>query len=41
MSFLMIRKKMMIMIFMMMTSLNASQVLKWGKGEDLMIVVVH
>ena len=40
MSFLMMGKKMMIMI-MMMTSQNTSQVLNWAKGEDLTIVVVH
>ena len=40
MSFLMMGKKMMIMI-MMMTSQNTSQVLNWAKAEDLTIVVVH
>ena len=40
MSFLMMRKKMMIMI-MMIISLNTSQVLNWAKAEDLTIVVVH
>ena len=40
MCFFMMMKKMMFMI-MMMASLNTSQVLKWGKGGDLMIVVVH
>ena len=40
MSFLMMRKKVMIVI-MMMISLNTSQVLNWAKAEDLTIVVVH